>query len=83
MDVGACEDADYGFCFVEMSDEVRRGEISLDVSHLEVAILIVMVRLVLVDVSAAMVMLVRMAVSSRNLDKGFSSQDSNLQERLV
>jgi hypothetical protein len=58
VDVGACEDTDYSFCFVEMSDEVRGGEISLDVSHLEMAILIVMVGLVLVNVSAAMVMLV-------------------------
>jgi hypothetical protein len=43
------------------------------------AILVVMVGLVLVSVSAAMVMLVRMAVSSRNFDIGFPSQDSNLQ----
>jgi hypothetical protein len=41
-----------------MSDKVRGGEIGLDVSHLGMAVLIVIVGLVLVKVSAAMVMLV-------------------------
>lgn len=79
MDVRASEGAEYGFRFGKMSDEIRGGEIGLYVSHIGMAILVVMVGLVLVSVSAAMVMLVRMAVSSRNFDIGFPSQDSNLQ----